>query len=114
MNMFIFHNQLRKAYQSGWFMWSFDDYIRFFELFFRRYKKRMYKDHLNISTDNLVDIMGRLPTITMNGYDCDFGIEEYEEIVNLYFDTDLDCDYSIYHFMSGDIRAYRAFELQLY
>lgn len=113
MNMMIFHNQLRKVYQkAGVVTWSIDDYIDFFDRFFMLHKNITGTDHYNIPSNKLEEIVLELPYVTdEHGFAIDVSPEEYDGVVELYFDTDMDCDYSIYHFMSGDIRLYRLYEL---
>lgn len=38
-------------------------------------------------------------------------LEEYKPLIDKYFETELDCDYSLQHFLSGDIRKNRYFEV---
>lgn len=113
MNMMIFHNQLRKVfYSSDSWLWDIDDYIQFFDLFFVLHKKKTGYEHFNIPSKKLSEIMDALPfVIDENENAIDLDMDDYKLMLLSYFNTDLDCDYSIYHFMSGDIRLYRTYEM---
>lgn len=72
--------------------------------FTEQYKNKMGSPHPYISTENLKKILAGLPD-TPNGEYLD--ADEYKTIIKLYFEQNFNkgnCDYSIYHFMSGQIR----------
>lgn len=116
MNMKIFSSQVRKAYKAieGCCNWELSDYLDFFCIFFRLHKYKTGHEHYNIPTERLQDIMENLCFVMDDdGNYIEVYPEDSEAIIRQYFRTYFDCDYSIYHFMSGNIRLYRLYELGL-
>lgn len=116
MNMSIFRNQVRNAFKeiSGSSNWTEEDYVDFFCIFFRLHKWKVGSDHYNIPTKRLIGIMEELSYVTdEHGHIIEIFPEDSEAIICQYFRTEFDCDYSIYHFMSGNIRLYRLYELNM-
>lgn len=48
------------------------------------------------------------PDITYCELECCFA--DYKVLIDNYFDTQLNCDYTLFHFLDGDIRRYRYYE----
>ncbi len=113
MNYSILRGMIASAYKKiDNPTWTVKEYFKFFVTFLDKYKHEMGRDHYNIPMTKLLDIMNELPAIN-DEFGNPFDIEEeyYEDIIDKYFATNMDCDYSIYHFMSGNIRLYRFYEV---
>ncbi len=93
-----------------------DEISKIIALFFSEYKRHIGKDHRNFSVEtliNIIDAVGSCDGIGINDYESyPFNLEDYEELIPKYFKRNLDCDYSIDHFFSGDVRAYCLHELE--
>ncbi len=85
--------------------------------YLKRYKEIMGCPHKEIPQDSFANIIDDLQgySITDNNGEihsellCE--LEAYKPLIDKYFETKLDCDYSLQHFLSGDIRKNRYFEV---
>lgn len=97
-----------KKHDDGFFWgWGLDDFIRVIEYFYRGYEKRFGHSHPRLTTDVIENVMHQLEAPDDGGK---YNPEETMDLIDLYFGADLDCDYCICHFVSGDIRIMRLFE----
>lgn len=114
----IVANQIKKAYDETPCSWSLDDCLGVFEYYFDKYHAIMYPyPHPHMSTRTIQEIISRLDLVE-DAFGRGYPLEpdDYPEIINAYFaesfpDTYAGCNCSIAHFMSGDIRLNRCFEL---
>lgn len=99
--------------------YSLEQYIAIFEHFFSRYAEKRGEDHPPIGCENIQRIMERMPYMgapdeSIGGRNMfDYTADMYPAIVNQYFRTRFfpGCDYRIFHFMSGNVRELRLFEI---
>lgn len=112
MNFNILIRQIRKAYQTGSYrLWSVEDFIEVFSLFYGLYEDYMGRGHPHLRTETIAAVMASLVE--------DDNGEIYlpadyldSDIIEKYFDTEFSpaSDYCICHFVAGDIRHYKSFE----
>lgn len=99
--------------------YSLEEYIAIFEHFFSRYAENRGEDHPPIGCENIQRIMERMPYMgapdeSIGGRNMfDYTADMYPAIVNQYFRTRFfpGCDYRIFHFMSGNVRELRVYEI---
>ena len=106
MDFKLVKRQIFKAYRNhddghNW-TWELKDFIQVFSLFYDAYKASIGTDHPRLTTAAIRKVM-----IALEDYDPD----ETIELIPQYFKADLNCDYCIAHFVSGDIREFRLFEI---
>lgn len=122
MNLRIFRMTAKKAYDSmedTVNRYSLEQYIAIFEHFFSRYAEKRGEDHPPVGCGNIRRIMERMPYMgapdeSIGGRNMfDYTADMYSAIVNQYFRTRFfpGCDYRIFHFMSGNVRELRLYEI---
>lgn len=90
-------------------LWSLDDVIKFFEIFYYYHNKHCIYPHPFLRNKTIEWI---ICNIAYDDSGNDYCIEDYMYMIPQYFKTKFhNCDYSIVHFMSGDIRLMRYYEL---
>lgn len=112
----IVENQIQKVYNDSNCSWSLQDCFDVFSYYFSEYYEIFGKIHPKMRTVTIRKILERLDTVhTRDGEGHALYANEYPEIIDLYFDQVFspDCDYSMAHFTSGDIRLLRCYELGL-
>jgi hypothetical protein len=88
---------------------SVDDVYYIVGYYLSEYEYRKGKKHPYISNENMRSIVKQITERDDYG-----GIEEYVSMIDKYFDTNFkDCDYHIYHFLSGEIMQNRIYECGL-
>lgn len=112
MNFNILIRQIRKAYQTGSYrLWSVEDFIEVFERFYGMYEDYIGRGHPHLRTETIARVMASLVEDDNGTL---YAPEDYldSDIIEKYFDTVFNrgCDYSIVHFISGDVRYYKSFE----
>jgi hypothetical protein len=77
-------------------------------MFFDLYEEYRGVKHPFLKNETIKVIIEKMPSDDVFEYDvCD-----YKEIIPKYFETEfINCDYSISHFMSGNIRQMRYYEV---
>ena len=104
--------QIFKAYSDkGYWSWTYHDFVRVFERFYGMYAMRRGCWHPHLTTETIGRVMRSL-------IEDDNGVlyspEDYmeSELFDAYFETRFkpECDYSIVHFTSGDVRQYKSYE----
>lgn len=93
--------------------WDIMTYCEVIGLFISEYKKHIGRDHPNFTKRSLLVIMERLPAIYDEQFDdwIDLDTDDYRAMIPKYFQTSFPhCDYSMHHFVSGNIRLMRWFE----
>lgn len=111
-NFDIVRKQIVTAYRNGSYLpWSSQDFIRVFEWFYGMYVTRRGRWHPALKTTTIARVMALLVE-DVNGVR--YSPEDYLEsdLFDCYFMTQFieGCDYSIVHFVSGDVRHYKTFE----
>lgn len=107
---------LMKAYQdvADNDSMKYEDVEEIFHYYFTAYEKAFKHPHKNIRLETIKNIIGKLPFCEHSGeynHKFDLEVDDYKELIDKHFKTQYDnCDYSISHFMSGDIRANRLYE----
>ena len=97
--------------------YTLEQSLTIFEYFFKTYADKLGKEHAPIGRDNTRRLIEKLPYIDAKdaelGY-FDIDPEEYPYIIDQYFGTRFfpGCDYRINHFLSGNIRELRLYEVQ--
>lgn len=99
--------------------YSLEEYIAIFEHFFSRYAEKRGEDHPPIGCENIQRIMERMPYMgapdeSIGGRDMfDYTADMYPAMIDQYFRTRFfpGCDYRIFHFMSGNVRELRVYEI---
>ena len=94
--------------------WSLWECIEIFRYYYERYYKVFGVEHPHLSSKSISTIISNLPyfsTDTPHNVEYDFTPDEYPIMIDAYFSQDFtNCNYSIAHFMSGDIRMLRVYE----
>lgn len=112
MDFTIVVRQIIKAYQTGNYPgWTVRDFVDVFERYYGLYADYMGCGHPVLKTDTIARVMAAL-------IEDDNGVryspEDYldSDIFEVYYMTPFrpGCDYSIVHFVSGDVRYYKTFE----
>ena len=99
--------------------YSLEEYIAIFEHFFSRYAEKRGEDHPPIGCENIQRIMERMPYMgapdeSIGGRNMfDYTADMYPAMIDQYFRTRFfpGCDYRIFHFMCGNVRELRLFEI---
>lgn len=105
----ILKNQNNSTYFSPNF-----DYISVIKHYFTKYKERIGKEHPVLTIDRWEEVIDALPVIFDDDMSRSEDIDEEQlmTIINQHFNTEYrDCDYNILHFMAGDIRKNRFYEV---
>lgn len=124
MNLRIFRMTAKKAYDSmedTVNRYSLEQYIAIFEHFFSRYAEKRGEDHPPVGCGNIRRIMERMPYTgakdeSIGGRDMfDYTADMYPAMIDQYFRTRFfpGCDYRIFHFMCGNVRELRVYEILL-
>ena len=112
MDFNIVIRQIRKAYQTGSYrLWSMEDFIEVFELFYGMYAVEVGRDHPRLTTETIARVMASL--VEDDNGEIYLPADYLEsDLFERYFDTRFrpGCDYSVVHFTSGDVRHYKTFE----
>ena len=94
--------------------WSLRKCIKVFEYYYTRYYEVIGNEHPHLSNKTISNIIMNLPYFSadeQHGTVYDFSPEQYPALIDAYFSQDFqDCNYSISHFMSGEIRMMRVYE----
>ena len=93
--------------------WSLESCLNVFRYYYRRYRQIFDVDHPHLSDKTIGKIIEALPYANRPDYYDEIELlpEDYPALIEAYFAQDFDrCNYSIAHFMSGDIRALRYYE----
>lgn len=100
------YSKLSKQYNITW---SLKEVETFFEIFYEYHKKCCKYEHPYLKNKTIDWIICNI------GFDdngMEYSLEDYRNMIPQYFKTSFDnCDYSIVHFMSGDIRLMRYYEV---
>jgi len=107
-----FKTLLKEAYEESDADMSYEDAEAIFQYYFATFEKTFHKPHKNLRLETIKSLIQRLPY-----YDqcysgtADLDLETYKILIDQHFKTQYrNCDYSINHFMSGDIRTNRFYE----
>jgi hypothetical protein len=96
------------------FTFSLSDCIKIFRYFYTAYYDNFHKDHPHLKNSTIKEIIEMFPyseSPTDYGYIFDYEPAEYPAMIDAYFKQSFkNCNYSIAHFMSGQIRALRFYE----
>lgn len=108
----VVKRQVSSAYkelkQEDMISWSLEEILSFFEFYYSCYEAYTGYNHPRLTKQTIKRCIVRIPQDT-DGFD--YSLDDYEVMVDKYFRTRFeDCDYSIVHFLSGDIRLYRLWE----
>ncbi len=107
---------LRKAYSDAGSSidMSYEDVEEIFYFYFATFQKTFDKPHKNVKLITIKDILEKLENCEHseeNGGSFDLDADTYKVLIDKHFKTQYsNCDYSISHFMSGNIRANRYYE----
>lgn len=113
MNSFlVVMRQIHRMYpESGLSdrMWTEADVVDVFRTFYERYEYEFECPHPRLTNKTILSVMQSLPEDSAG---MAYEFEEYPDLIEQYFAQDFgsQCDYSIAHFVSGDIRLYRSYE----
>ena len=103
---------LKKAYEDSNTDMSYEDTEAIFNYYFTTYEKTFNKPHKNLRLETIKNIIQRLSYCErFYNKEFDLDLESYKIMIDKHFKTQYyNCDYSINHFMSGDIRVNRFYE----
>ena len=93
-------------------VWSLPDYISVFRCFYAYYYHYMGITHPFLTKPQILRVMLALPNVGDDYRDIDIDAEDYEDLIDAYFQVEFPygCNYSILHFVSGNIRSNRMYE----
>lgn len=105
-------NQIENAYKeiaAPGIPWDKSECMEIFEYFYTQYEKTFGRPHPNIKTESIKKLIQAMPFITdPDTGKIDLEPQDYFRMIDDYFkQTFENCNYSIAHFMSGNIRLYR-------
>ena len=111
----ILKRQIEKYYDSDKCAFSIDDVISIFSYFIEKHESIFGKGkHLPISNYKLQKILQELHTCTAtdgcdddrdNPFEYNLEAADYYTLIDKFFASDIESDYSLYHFMSGNVRG---------
>lgn len=88
--------------------WELEEVIKFFEFYYGYYEAYFYESHPRMKQEKMKWCIYYLSHDDSGN---DYVLEDYEELVPQYFKTTFkNCNYSLVHFLSGDIRMMRFYE----
>lgn len=94
--------------------WSLESCLNVFRYFYYRYRETFGTDHPNLTNATINRIILDFPYLDDENRNHDvieLEPESYQTLIDAYFMQDFDnCNYSIAHFMSGNIRMLRFYE----
>lgn len=96
--------------------WSLPDCTSLFEYYFQQYQMVFKREHPHMRTQTIQQIIAALPAIEdQYGREFDLDPNDYPALIADYFEHDFGrcCNYSMAHFISGDIRLMRCYDLYL-
>ncbi len=100
-------NAYFKLNKNSTLAWSLDDVMMFFKIFYAYHSKYAPYEHPHLKSESIEWIILNVS----NDDTMEYNLDTYKAIIPQYFRTRFDdCDYSILHFMSGDIRLLRYYE----
>ena len=103
----IVYNQIRKACMEN----DYSDYgtiQKIFGYYYLCYKRVFGEDHPRLSQTAMNNAVYKL--VYRDGMMEDVDLDAYKVLIDQYFNTPMDCDYNICHFVSGDIVDNRFYE----
>lgn len=114
----VVERQIRSVYRKGmfssWTVWTEDDYVRVFHDFYEAYKYYRGEAHPFLTNASIYKVMSALPECGGDDlHEFSLDPDDYAEfLIDAYFQTRFQrgCNYSILHFISGNIRALRCYE----
>ncbi len=114
----IVQKQITQMYGSvnnaASFSYNLSEVIEVFMLYYSAYQRHLGQHHPQLKNEDVLEIIGKIPSCTSNEGDrIDLDVSVYEAVIEKHFEADYQgqCDYSMIHFMSGQIRALRYFEI---
>ena len=112
INYDILRKQIYKSLDllSVYDEYSRNEVINIISYYFHRYKDYFGYDHPHIKQDVMNNVVCNL--LDEPSGMLDISTEYYAPLIDQYFETDLPCDYHISHFMSGQIREFRNYEVE--
>lgn len=110
----ILYKQLDKCYKNltdthEYMHYTLEEYKDIFTYFYRCYQAIWGTHHPIFSSDNIEIVMTKLPYVVLDGNDeIVVDVDDNISMIDYYFDQEFGnkCNYSILHFVSGDIRKY--------
>lgn len=76
------------------------------------YETYMESPHPKLTIEQWEKAHDSMLYIESNGIDHEFDVEDEEEMIYSYFETEFnDCNYSVLHYISGDLRAVRFYDV---
>ena len=103
----IFKRIVIKEYKAiGKHPYTIDEVLAIFKYYFNSYQLYMGKEHHYLKPEQIRRIIEEMPQCD----DFDFEPQDYETLIDSYFETDFYSDRNINHFFSGQIRELRYYE----
>ena len=100
----------RQSNLNGDRTWTLDAVLEIFQYFYSRYTDNFGVDHPRLKSATILTIINSLPFFD-EGMERPLDPDDYYDLIDSYFQQDFKrCNYSMSHFMSGDIRLYRVYE----
>ena len=94
--------------------WSLRVCLHLFKFYYEKYKNAFGEDHPRLSNRTINRILASFPSVSDEigkcSGDIDFSPEDYPALIERYFSSKMNCDFSIAHFMSGNIRTVLYYE----
>lgn len=113
------YGEVRRAYSK--YSWSLKDVLSVFGYFFTKYTEVFGREHPHLSNNSIYEIIMKLPNsydgtseneLWLPDYYVSLDPELYPDMIDSYFQQPFqNCNYSMSHFMYGDIRILRYYEL---
>lgn len=108
-NFGVVVGQIVRAYKKGGYQWPVESFANVFSVFYAKHREKTGQDHPRLRTETIARVMHALEDADENGDK--YGEADTLMLIDQYFADEIPCDYSIAHFVSGQIRAIRNAEL---
>jgi len=102
-----------RVYQStGPYGFTAPESLLVFKQFFDAYERYEGQEHPKINRRQIRKILEAMPHLEdETGRDLGISPEDYEHLIEDYFETVESCDHNINHFFSGDVRLIRYYSV---
>ena len=93
--------------------WNMETVIEIFGYYYNRYSEVLGREHPHLSSRTINNVIRELPHIKLPETDncIELSPADYEQMIDSYLDTRMEGNHSIAHFMSGNIRLIRFYEV---
>lgn len=94
-------------------IYDYETNLEIISYFLNKYQKIRLREHRELTKEQIRSVVLNLPYTTQNEITPNIKGEDYRKMIDRYFETEYQtgCNYQIFHFMSGNIRAKKMQEI---